>query len=114
MVFVLLSFLYSFTGAGIGLFIASIAKDVMQVAQFSIVIMMPIIFLSGAWTPIYAMHPWLQKLSLISPLRYYIEGSESIFFRGTPWYDLYPYFLGVIVLGSILYTIGFRKIGHLF
>lgn len=112
--FLLLSFLYSFTGAGIGLFVAAMAKDVMQVAQLSIVIMLPLIFLSGAWTPIYAMHPWLQTLSYFSPLRYYIEGSESIFFRGTPWVDLYPYFLGVFLVGSLVYTMGFRKIGRLF
>lgn len=112
--FLILSFLYAFTGAGIGLFIAALARDVMQVAQFSIVIMLPLIFLSGAWTPIYAMHPVLQALSLISPLRYYIEGTESIFFRGTPVWELYPYFLGVASVGSILYWIGFRKIGRLF
>ena len=112
--FLLLSFLYSFTGAGIGLFIAALAKDVMQVAQLSILVMLPLIFLSGAWTPIYAMHPLLQKFSLISPLRYYIEGTESIFFRGTPFLELYPYFLGVILVGSVVYLIGFRKIGRLF
>jgi ABC-2 type transport system permease protein len=112
--FMLLSFLYAFTGAGIGLFIAAIAKDVMQVAQLSIVIMLPLIFLSGAWTPIYAMHPWLQTFSLISPLSYYIEGTESIFFRGTPTLELYPYFLGVTLVGSVVYMIGFRKIGRLF
>lgn len=112
--FLLLSFFYVFASAGIGLFIASVARDVMQVAQYSIVIMMPLIFLSGAWTPIYAMHPLLQKLSLFSPLRYYIEGSESIFYRGTVWIDLWPYFLGIIVVGGIMYTIGFRKIGSTF
>ena len=112
--FLVLSFLYTFTGAGIGLFIAAIAKDVVQVAQLSIIIMLPLIFLSGAWTPIYAMHPYLQAFSTISPLRYYIEGTESIFFRGTPTLELYPYFLGVSIVGSIVYAIGFRKIGHLF
>jgi ABC-2 type transport system permease protein len=112
--FMLLSFLYAFTGTGIGLFIAAVAKDVMQVAQFSIVIMLPLIFLSGAWTPIYAMHPLLQTLSLVSPLRYYIEATESIFFRGTPVWELYPYFIGVLSVGSVLYWIGFRKIGRLF
>jgi len=112
--FLLLSFFYVFASAGIGLFIAAVAKDVMQVAQFSIVVMMPLIFLSGAWTPIYAMHPVLQTLSLLSPLRYYIEGSESIFYRGTQWVDLWPYFLGVIAVGGIMYAIGFRKIGRLF
>ena len=113
-VFMLLSFFYTLSSAGIGLFIAAVAKDAMQVAQLSILIMMPIIFLSGAWTPIYAMHPILQKLSLLSPLRYYIEGTESIFFRGTAFRDLLPYFIGVSLLGVMLYLFGFRKIGKLF
>lgn len=112
--FIVLSFLFAFASAGIGLLVAALAKDVMQVAQLSVIIMMPMIFLSGAWTPIYVMHPILQWLSLMSPLRYYIEGSESIFFRGTAWYDLWPYFLGVTAVGGIMYWIGFRKIGRLF
>ncbi len=113
-IFVLLSFFYILSSAGIGLFIAAVAKDIMQVAQLSILIMMPIIFLSGAWTPIYAMHPILQKFSLLSPLRYYIEGTESIFFRGTSALDMLPYFAGVSLLGLMLYLYGFRKIGKLF
>jgi ABC-2 type transport system permease protein len=112
--FIALTLLYGFSSAGIGLFVAAVSKDVMQVAQLSIVIMMPLIFLSGAWTPIYAMHPIFQKLSIISPLRYYIEGSESIFYRGTAFVDLLPYFGGVALLGIILYWYGFRKIGKLF
>ncbi len=112
--FLLLTFLYSFTSAGIGLFIAAVSKSILQVAQLSMVIMMPLIFLSGAWTPVYAMHPVLETLSLISPLRYYIEGCESIFFRGTAFVDLWPYFTGVALLGSILYWYGFKKIGKLF
>jgi ABC-2 type transport system permease protein len=112
--FFLLTFLYVATTAGIGLFIASISKTVMQIAQLSIVIMMPMIFLSGAWTPIYAMNPILQYVSLISPLRYYIEGSESIFFRGTDFVDLLPYFSGVLFIGVFLYWFGFKKIGRLF
>ena len=112
--FILLTFFYIFTTAGIGLFIAAVSSSILQVAQLSMLIMMPLIFLSGAWTPIHAMHPVLEKLSLISPLRYYIEGCESIFYRGTGWMDLWPYFTGVILLGSVLYWYGFRKIGKLF
>lgn len=112
--FLLLAFLYSFASAGIGLFVAAVSKDVMQVAQFSVVIMMPMIFLSGAWTPIHAMHPVLQYLSLFSPLRYFIEGSESIFYRGTAMIDLLPYLGGVLVLGMLFFWMGFRKIGKLF
>jgi ABC-2 type transport system permease protein len=113
-IFIFFTFIYAFSSAGIGLFVAAISKDVMQVAQLSIMIMMPLIFLSGAWTPVYAMHPIFQKLSIFSPLRYYIEGSESLFYRGTSFIDMLPYFSGVLMLGMILYWYGFRKIGKLF
>jgi len=112
--FFILTFFYVATTAGIGLFIAAVSKNIMQISQLSIVIMMPIIFLSGAWTPIYAMHPLLQYLSALAPLSYYIEGCQSIFFRGTSFIDLLPYFGGVLFLGVILYWYGFRKIGKLF
>lgn len=112
--FFVLTFFYAFTSSGIGLFIASISQSTVQVGQFSIIIVMPMIFLSGAWTPIHAMHPLLQYLSYLSPLRYYIEGSESIFFRGTPFSDLLAYFAGVIGSGSLFYLFGFKKIGKLF
>ena len=112
--FFALTFVHALTSAGIGLFVASVSQNTVQVGQFAIVIMMPLIFLSGAWTPIHAMHPFLQYLSYLSPLRYYIEGSESIFFRGTPFIDLLPYFAGVIGVGSLFFLFGFRKIGKLF
>ena len=112
--FLLLSFFYSFTSAGIGLFVAAVSRSMLQVAQLSILIMMPIIFLSGSWTPIHAMHPLLQDLSYLSPLRYYIEGSESLIFRGSSIADLWSYFAGVIGLGGMLYFYGFQKIGKLF
>lgn len=112
--FLLLTFLYAFTSSGIGLFVAAISKNMMQVAQLSMLIIMPLIFLSGAWTPVSAMYPLFQKLSLLSPLRYYIEGCESIFFRGTNFINLWQYFFGVLGIGSILYIYGFKKIGKLF
>ena len=112
--FLFLTFLYSFTLAGIGLFIAAVSQTVMQVAQISVLIAMPLIFLSGAWTPIYAMDPFLQKLSVISPLRYYIEGSISIVFRGASIDQLWPYFVGTTLLGIVTFLYGFRKIGRLF
>ena len=112
--FILLTFIFLFSITGIGLFIASIATDMFKVAQMSVIIMMPMIFLSGAWTPIYSMHPIIQYLSYLSPLRYYIEGSISIFFRGIPSIDLIPYFITLSILSFGLYIFGFRKIGRLF
>lgn len=112
--FLILTLIFLFSMTGIGLFIASIAKNLLQVAQLSVLIMMPMIFLSGAWTPISSMHPFIQYLSYISPLRYYIQGSVGIFFKGMPLDALFPYFIALSILSFSLYMFGFRKIGKLF
>jgi ABC-2 type transport system permease protein len=112
--FLILALLYSITSAGIGLFIAAISESALEVGQYAMLIMMPFIFLSGAWTPIYAMHPALQFLSLFSPLRYYIEGSESIMLRGADMLHLWQFYAALLFLGIILFWYGYRKMGRLF
>ncbi len=109
-----LTILFLYSIAGIGLFVAAVSNTIMEVAQWSVFLMMPIIFLSGAWTPIYSMNEYLQYLSYLSPLRYYIEGVESVLFRGTATADLWLYFAGMGAIGAILFGIGYKKIGRLF
>jgi len=112
--FILLTFLFMLSISGIALFIAAVSKSVMEVSQYTIMIMMPLLFLSGAWTPINSMNPILQKLTIISPLRYYIDGCESLFFRGSSFMDIYQDFVGVFIIGVVLFVYGFRKLGKLF
>ena len=112
--FYLISFLFAFAIGGIALVIASVSKTILEVGHLTIVIMLPLIFLSGAWTPINSMHPFIQFLSYFSPLRYYIEATQDIFFRGSSFNDLIPYFLAEFIIALVLFYIGYRKIGRLF
>ena len=112
--FYLISFLYAFAIGGIALVIAAISKNVLEVGHLTIVIMLPLIFLSGAWTPLNSMHPFIQFLSYFSPLRYYIQATQDIFFRGSSFSDLIPYFTAEFLMAIILFYIGYKKIGRLF
>ena len=112
--FYLISFLFAFAIGGIALVIASVSKTVLEVGHLTIVIMLPLIFLSGAWTPLNSMHPFIQYLSYLSPLRYYIEATQDIFFRGSGFFDLLPYFGAELLMALVLFYIGYRKIGRLF
>jgi len=114
LLFFLLSFIFSFALGGIALVIAAFSNSVMQVAQTSMLVMLPLLFLSGAWTPITSMAPFLQKLTILSPVRYYIQGTEAIFFKGSDFTDLLPYFAAETIIAIILFYIGFKKIGRLF
>ncbi len=112
--FFLLTFFFVMAMGGIALVIAAYSNSVLEVSQYTILVVMPLLFLSGAWTPIHSMAPFLQKLSIISPVKYYIEGAQSIFFRGTDFIDLLPYFMGEIIISAILFYLGYKKMGRLF
>ncbi len=112
--FYLISFLYAFAIGGIALVIAAVSKNVLEVGHLTIVIMLPLIFLSGAWTPLSSMHPFIQFLSYFSPLRYYIQATQDIFFRGSAFLDLIPYFGAELLMSLVLFYIGYKKIGRLF
>ena len=47
--------LYTIATSGLGLYIATMSRNLAQAAMLAILILMPMIFLSGAWTPPEAM-----------------------------------------------------------
>ena len=111
---ILLTFLYTIAACGIGLFIASTAKNITQVGLMAILVIIPLNFLSGGITPIDAKSEIVQWFSYLSPLRYYIEGVLNLVFRGTPTIYLWEQFLGIFVIAIVLFIYGVKKIGKLF
>ena len=69
----LITVLYAFTTAGIGLFAATLARNQGQVGMMTILMLVPLILLSGMTSPMEAMPTWVQSLMVLSSLRYYIE-----------------------------------------
>ena len=112
--FFLATFLFSFSIGGIALVIAAVSRSVLEVGQLSLIVMMPLIFLSGTWTPIEAMAKPIQFLSIFSPLRYYIEATQAIFFKGATLDIIASDLISMSLIGIVLFYIGYRKIGRLF
>ncbi len=95
---------YAFTISSLGLAISTVAKNLAQAMMLMLVILIPMLFLSGAWTPPESMHPLMQYLSLISPMRYFIDFGYSVLFKGNGityvWHDI----LGIILIGLVLFA----------
>ena len=66
--FLALTGLYVFATAGLGLFIATMSRNLGQASMMAIVSYAPMIFLSGAWTPPEAMPRFMQWTMVLSPL----------------------------------------------
>ena len=98
--------LYTFAMSGLGLFISTMSRNLAQVAMLTIMIMMPIILLSGAWTPPEAMPPGIRQAMYLSPLYYYIEMSYGILLKGAGLKILWDSLLGLTLLGSLVFSFG--------
>ncbi len=105
---------FIFTTSGFGLLIGAIAKNMLQASQLSVVILMPVLFLSGSWTPIEVMPGWMQPLTYLSPLKYYMDASYGISLKGIGLEYLWPELLGLTALGLILFALTISMLKKVF
>jgi len=78
----LLSGLFVVSSLGIGLFASTIANTQQEAFITVMITMLPSIFLSGFFFPIAAMPEFLQWVSAIVPLRYYLVIIRALLLKG--------------------------------
>lgn len=98
--------LYVFTNAGLGLFAATIARNVAQMGLLAILMVVPLILVSGTWTPPEAMPVWMRIGTYVSPMRHYIDVSYGILFKGAGLDLLWDSVAAIAVLGGAVFGFG--------
>ncbi len=104
--FLALTTLYVFTTSGLGLLIATFSRNMAQAGMLIILLIAPMIFLSGAFTPPEAMPGFMRALMIISPLHYFIDASLGVLLKGVELKLLLPQIVGMVVLGGINFSLG--------
>jgi len=97
---------YVLATSGLGLFIATLSRNLGQVSMLVIVVLLPMLLLSGSWTPPEAMPEPLRAAMVISPLYYYIELGYGILLKGAGLDVLWDSLLGLAVLGAVIFGFG--------
>lgn len=69
---------------GIGLFISSLSMTQQQAILGAFVFMVPAVLLSGFATPIENMPGWLQPVTYVNPLRYFLVVVKGVFLKDIP------------------------------
>lgn len=103
--FVMLTALFLLSAIGIGVLIAAACRTLQQALLLSFFGLFPILFLSGTLAPITSMPPFLQTLSLGSPLRYYMDIILGIFLKGIGIAELWPQALALAGIGIVLFAV---------
>lgn len=90
---------------GVGLFISSLSMTQQQAVLGTFVFMPPSIMLSGFATPIENMPSWLQPVTYLIPLRYFLIIAKGLFLKDTTaqivWQNIWPMALISVVTLSI-------------
>ncbi|HBT04003.1 MAG TPA: ABC transporter permease, partial [Thermodesulfobacterium commune] len=110
--FVAVTCLYVFAMSSLGIAIATIVNNLSQAMMVIIVILVPMLMISGAWTPPEAMHPVIRSLSLFSPMRYYLEFGYGVLLKGVEIEYLWKDILGISAVGGVIFLLSalrFRK-----
>jgi ABC-2 type transport system permease protein len=68
--------------AGFGMLVASLGKTPEATRGLSIFATLIVVMLGGAWIPMFLFPQWLQKLTVVVPTRWAMEGFEAMTWRG--------------------------------
>ncbi|MFI3262928.1 MAG: ABC transporter permease [Rikenellaceae bacterium] len=97
---------------GFGLAVSSVS-NIGQQAMFSAFFFLIIMALmSGLFTPISSMPEWAQKITIINPMRYFVELLRSVFLKGGELVDFSTHLLAITIIASIVNICaiwGYRK-----
>jgi ABC-2 type transport system permease protein len=93
--------LFLLSSVGIGLFISTVSSTQQQAQISTFFFMMPAFILSGFAFPLENMPPWLQYVTYINPLRYFIIVIRSVFLKGIGLEILWPEIAALAILGGI-------------
>ena len=90
---------------GVGLLISTVSSTQQQAMVTAFFFIMPAITFSGFGFPISTMPQWLQYLTYLSPLRYFLIVLRGTYLKGVGMEILWPQMLAMTALGISLLTI---------
>ncbi len=101
-----MSLIYLLCTLGLGLFVSSISNTQQQAMLTTVFFfMMPMIYLSGFVFPIENMPAWIQPVTYLIPLRYFLIIVRGIFLKGVGLDVLWPQALAMLVWGLSVLTL---------
>ncbi len=106
------AFFYLLAFTGFGLMISNFAKSQQQAMFLVLFFLISFIMLCGLFTSISSMPEWAQNLTLINPLRYFIEVIRLIYLKGSGFMEILPqlFTIGIfVVVFNTLAVISYKK-----
>jgi ABC-2 type transport system permease protein len=98
----LVSLAYVVCGLGIGLLISTVSNTTQEAFMTMFMFFLPAMILSGFFFPVENMPVAFQYLTLVNPVRYYVEAVRAIFLKGAGIDVLWPELAALAAMGAVI------------
>lgn len=78
----LVTVVYQLTTAGLGMLLATFARSLAQIGLLSLLVLCPMLYLSGAWMPVESMPESIRWVASLMPFHYYARACYGLIIRG--------------------------------
>lgn len=95
--------LHLFATTSMGIFLGTLARSMPQFGLLLMLVLLPLMLLSGGATPRESMPEFVQNVMEITPTTHFIKLSQAILYRGAGLDVVWPQFLAIILIGAILF-----------
>lgn len=109
----LASVCYLLAALGLGLLVSTVSSTQQEAFLTTFLIFMPVILLSGFMFPVSSMPGFFQWLTLLNPMRHYLEIVRGIFLKGSGLGLLWPQFLALAGMGVGVLWLAARRFRRL-
>lgn len=98
-----------FSMTSLGIFMATIARNMPQFALLLVITLLPMQTLSGGSTPRESMPELVQQVMLLAPTSHFIDLGQAILFRGAGLDVVWVQFLALTLIGAVLCYLSYRR-----
>jgi len=96
--------IYVFAAAAIGIFLGMLARTMAQFALLMLMVIFPMMILSGGMLPVESQPQWVQYVTWLLPSRHYLAIVQAIAIRGAEFTIVWQEFLTILVMGGMFLT----------
>ena len=101
--------LHLFATTSMGIFMATLARNMPQFGLLVMLVMMPLQMLSGGMTPRESMPTWVQWVMSLAPTTHFTELSQAILFRAAGLSVVWPSFAALALIGAVVFAVSLRR-----
>jgi ABC-2 type transport system permease protein len=98
--------LYAMSASGLGVLAATFARNSGQIGLIVLLLVMPIIMLSGTWNLVESMPTWLQTAINLSPMRHFVDVAYGIVSKGVDFTTIAVPAAKMTLLGALFSAAG--------